>query len=67
MSYRSRVFTCILWLLSGAALAQAPVEPAPAANADPVLLALIVLTNFDPPAAERVARELRGWLGASDE
>ena len=27
---------------------------------------LIVLANFDPPAAERVARLVRGWLGASD-
>lgn len=27
---------------------------------------LIVLANLDPPAAERVARLIRGWLGASD-
>jgi len=27
---------------------------------------LIVLTNLDPPAAERVARLVRGWLGAPD-
>ena len=27
---------------------------------------LIVLANLDPPAAERVARMIRGWLGASD-
>lgn len=27
---------------------------------------LIVLTNLDPPAAERVARVVRGWLGARD-
>jgi D-alanyl-D-alanine carboxypeptidase len=27
---------------------------------------LIVLTNLDPPAAERVARIVRGWLGAPD-
>ena len=27
---------------------------------------LIVLTNLDPPAAERVARTVRGWLGVSD-
>lgn len=25
---------------------------------------LVVLTNLDPPAAERVARMVRGWLGA---
>ena len=28
---------------------------------------LIVLTNLDPPAAERVARMTRGWLGARDD
>ena len=28
---------------------------------------LIVLTNLDPPAAERVARMTREWLGASDD
>jgi D-alanyl-D-alanine carboxypeptidase len=27
---------------------------------------LIVLTNLDPPAAERVARMVRGWLGSGD-
>ena len=27
---------------------------------------LIVLTNLDPPAAMRVSRLVRGWLGASD-
>lgn len=27
---------------------------------------LIVLTNFDPPAAQRVARLVRAWLGAED-
>lgn len=27
---------------------------------------LIVLSNFDPPAAERVGRLVRGWLGARD-
>jgi CubicO group peptidase (beta-lactamase class C family) len=27
---------------------------------------LIVLTNLDPPAAERVARTVRGWLGSGD-
>ncbi|HEU4698761.1 MAG TPA: serine hydrolase domain-containing protein [Gemmatimonadales bacterium] len=27
---------------------------------------LIVLTNLDPPAAQRVAREVRGWLGARE-
>jgi D-alanyl-D-alanine carboxypeptidase len=27
---------------------------------------LIVLANLDPPAAERVARTVRGWLGAGD-
>lgn len=27
---------------------------------------LIVLANLDPPAAERVARAVRGWLGAGD-
>lgn len=27
---------------------------------------LIVLANLDPPAAERVARMVRGWLGAKD-
>lgn len=27
---------------------------------------IIVLTNFDPPAAMRVAQQLRGWLGARD-
>jgi D-alanyl-D-alanine carboxypeptidase len=27
---------------------------------------LVVLANLDPPAAERVARLVRGWLGASD-
>jgi CubicO group peptidase (beta-lactamase class C family) len=28
---------------------------------------LIVLTNLDPPAAERVARMTRGWLGVRDD
>jgi CubicO group peptidase (beta-lactamase class C family) len=28
---------------------------------------VIVLANLDPPAAERVARMVRGWLGASDD
>jgi D-alanyl-D-alanine carboxypeptidase len=28
---------------------------------------LIVLTNLDPPAAERVARMTRGWLGVHDD
>jgi D-alanyl-D-alanine carboxypeptidase len=28
---------------------------------------LIVLTNLDPPAAERIARIVRGWLGAADD
>ncbi|MEO8909026.1 MAG: serine hydrolase domain-containing protein [Gemmatimonadaceae bacterium] len=28
---------------------------------------LIVLSNLDPPAAERVSRMLRGWLGAQDD
>ena len=28
---------------------------------------LVVLTNLDPPAAERVARMTRGWLGVNDE
>jgi hypothetical protein len=27
---------------------------------------LIVLTNLDPPAAMRVARLVRGWLGARE-
>ena len=27
---------------------------------------LVVLANLDPPTAERVARLVRGWLGASD-
>lgn len=27
---------------------------------------VVVLANLDPPAAERVARTIRGWLGASD-
>jgi CubicO group peptidase (beta-lactamase class C family) len=27
---------------------------------------LIVLTNLDPPAAERIGRIVRGWLGATD-
>jgi hypothetical protein len=27
---------------------------------------VIVLTNLDPPAAEKVARIVRGWLGARD-
>ena len=27
---------------------------------------LVVLANLDPPAAERVARAVRGWLGAGD-
>jgi len=27
---------------------------------------VIVLTNLDPPAAERVAQIVRGWLGARD-
>jgi hypothetical protein len=27
---------------------------------------LVVLTNLDPPAAMRVGRPARGWLGASD-
>jgi len=27
---------------------------------------LVVLTNLDPPAAERVARIIRGWLGAEN-
>lgn len=28
---------------------------------------LIVLANLDPPAAERIARLVRGWLGVRDE
>jgi D-alanyl-D-alanine carboxypeptidase len=28
---------------------------------------LVVLANLDPPAAERVARVARGWLGAADD
>jgi hypothetical protein len=28
---------------------------------------LVVLTNLDPPAAERVARMTRGWLGVQIE
>jgi hypothetical protein len=28
---------------------------------------LIVLTNLDPPAAERVSRLVRQWLGAADD
>jgi hypothetical protein len=28
---------------------------------------VIVLANLDPPAAERVAKMVRGWLGASDD
>lgn len=28
---------------------------------------LFVLANLDPPAAERVARTVRGWLGAPDD
>jgi CubicO group peptidase (beta-lactamase class C family) len=28
---------------------------------------LVVLTNLDPPAAERVARMTRGWLGVDDD
>jgi CubicO group peptidase (beta-lactamase class C family) len=27
---------------------------------------LVVMSNLDPPAAERVARMIRGWLGAGD-
>ncbi len=27
---------------------------------------VVVMTNLDPPAAENVARLIRGWLGASD-
>jgi hypothetical protein len=27
---------------------------------------LVVLANLDPPAAERIARIVRGWLGARD-
>ena len=27
---------------------------------------LVVLANLDPPAAERLARTIRGWLGAND-
>jgi len=27
---------------------------------------LVVMANLDPPAAERVARMVRGWLGATD-
>lgn len=27
---------------------------------------LVVMTNLDPPAAERVGRMIRGWLGATD-
>ena len=27
---------------------------------------LVVLTNLDPPAAQRVARTIRGWLGAAN-
>ena len=27
---------------------------------------LVVLANLDPPAAERIARLVRGWLGAND-
>lgn len=29
-------------------------------------LDLVVLANLDPPAAERVSRLVRGWLGARD-
>jgi hypothetical protein len=28
---------------------------------------LVVMANLDPPAAERVARLVRGWLGVQDE
>jgi CubicO group peptidase (beta-lactamase class C family) len=28
---------------------------------------IVVLTNLDPPAAERVSRMTRGWLGARDD
>ena len=28
---------------------------------------LVVMANLDPPAAERVARTVRGWLGARDD
>lgn len=28
---------------------------------------LIVLANLDPPAAERIARAVRGWLGVADD
>jgi CubicO group peptidase (beta-lactamase class C family) len=28
---------------------------------------LIVMANLDPPAAERIARMVRGWLGATDD
>ncbi|HET7461965.1 MAG TPA: hypothetical protein VFJ82_11985 [Longimicrobium sp.] len=28
---------------------------------------LIVLANLDPPAAERIARTVRGWLGVADD
>lgn len=28
---------------------------------------LIVLANLDPPAAERIARTVRGWLGVTDD
>jgi len=27
---------------------------------------LVVMANLDPPAAENVARMVRGWLGARD-
>jgi hypothetical protein len=27
---------------------------------------LVVLSNLDPPAAERVARMMREWLGVAD-
>jgi hypothetical protein len=27
---------------------------------------LVVLANLDPPAAERIARLVRAWLGAND-
>ena len=28
---------------------------------------LIVLSNLDPPAAERISRDVRGWLGVHDD
>jgi CubicO group peptidase (beta-lactamase class C family) len=53
------------------ALREGKVRGAPGLNADlegdlPGGYDLVVLANLDPPAAERIGRAVRAWLGAAD-